>query len=545
MNSNYDPNFLPECQPEYFTTLQNIADNMENSRYIARYKDKYFFREAEEHSENKESFDCLFQRLKQITVENGDEFHFAWDMDGLSKCPYEALRSWQKAYQEYSNKDCVPDNSQDDFMESTFFLLCCLQPEDRDRGINPWKDHLLLLQKSFEHIREVYWLYRKMYMHLSSRSNNDTWDAKSNEIQGIYSYELYCKTDWPIYSTNVDALLDKVKAIAKGYLQKCKCNIDFKTLNSTDLSYSINQIKELSCKDAYISFFFPFFCAKLFLLLLCHNSSSANDYELSNQLFSFETLERSFSKHQNKRILTCEQFDALISFMKDTIAEVYQYEEDCASHDRKEKSFAAVPPQLLDSQMDCNWLALYLYGNGRYFGEKEFPFEYSQLTLPTLIRHLFKNNEDENISLDFDWCFQNFPEWDIDEKMIKKLEKHKLTENLVMERDALGLLIDPFDGTLWQDETFIPTRDSQIQIAKTVNRVIDQYAKILMKNKKKSKDAIDYVRLSCARELIFHIEEDIDDCIDKLSTIEGICTMCSQVFDDEWTIADLLVLYKE
>ena len=525
MKINYNPNFLPEYQPGSFQPLQDIVDQMKSAKYEAIYKEPV----AEKAIPNEKEYRSLYERLNNTSFSNGEAFCFTWDMDRLAEQPVESLRSWQDAYTAYRKKEYVPVNTQTDFLESTFFLLCCLRPKYRDGGINPWEDHLLL-KESFENMREAFWLYRQAYSPLTSHGNSDDMKRRSISSIDIYSYKMADNVQWSAYPNNAHILMDKAKHLIRSYFQENK--IDTNILDDVEIAEAFDRIEDLLCNNAYISFFFPFICTKMFLMLFCLDFGIGENAFIDD-LLSFNSINRTFMKHHvSEAFLLPEEFDTLISFMCDILAETDNYENLCAKNYEKTNIFVSIPPCFREARIDCNWLALYLYGQGHYFDAEDFPFQYSQLILPRLISHLFKDDNGE-YDLDFEWIYRDFPETDMSftKTLRDALEKCQI-DDLIRERDNEGILVDPFDNMLWVDGRFIPKRNSQKLIARTVNQAIEEYIKIVNANKKKSTDAINVFRLYCAKVLLSPVYDSCRDAISIFSSVKQICLINSSVFFD-------------
>ena len=325
-----------------------------------------------------------------------------WDIDKLISNPLEAFSSWCEAYEKFKdlmeadNPFPIDINEWFSFLATSIYLLCLFIPGKYNENYNP----LEMAKTLMDSLETTYVAFSDLSLLYPQLSRIETTSQEimymSMELDNRYRIPMLGK--W---------FVEDNSELAKALYIIYKRNIYSNDLKCSDrtIGYLAKELARLFSSDVRLTYYLPFICTKIFAQIFydsewkTRESKEKDDRETEKQFkiyleeieCSFETYKRLFDSHQKKAgndyLFDLNSNDhPLIRFMQDICTLAYQI--GLFHHEMKEIS-------VMD-QINTNWLTLYMFGRRRYFDNPCICSEFCDLTLPILMNHLFKQDEEDD-----------------------------------------------------------------------------------------------------------------------------------------------------
>ena len=494
--ANYDPNLLPQWQrfskieEKFLHLVQSLYKQETNSllcgsayaeaddeflnkrrqifliyanpfmlRYIFPYDPDFCY------EENIDSFSKMKGNLiaPLTDTDPGQVFSLSWDIDCLAQNPYKALLSWQRAFHKYMNLEdhlVLQRQTFCAFHESTLYLLCIFIPHTHhDAAFNPMQI-LSPLKEAFLDEIKAFSTLLDVYPSVGHTSQEQNADNKGNKGVIIYNYMMGSKSVWQAPPDFLKRLKTPLCQIFEDHIQKCSLSF-----NKRDYEDLTEYILEMSANNGADYYLFPFVCTRVFAQLFFDNPSKRM---VVNALNEYETIDRLFDKHhrriQNESVFSADKnTHPVIAFMLDVVSLCYEFgmtglkilsdneTEYIKSENRR------IEYEIME-QINTNWLALYLYGQGRLFDDPCICSHFCGLNLPIYLRALFRDEGDDDLWLNPSWIYAlaNINDgYDVKSTILETLsasceqEFEKMSQLAPMWKEKLAEYI--FDPSIWGD----------------------------------------------------------------------------------------------
>lgn len=448
-----------------------------------------------------------------------------WKVYLLASKPHESLSSWLHAF---NVADSDADKSLADFYafhQSTLYLLStCIPGTERQPYFNPLviEQHLY---HAFVQTSRAYCALKKAYPPIyASYYNNGLPAAKETLV--VYDPYLFEDSDWYfINDADSDDIKNQLFQLFKSHFEKN--DLPFNENVLTPLVAELTNIVKQNAKACYL---FPFICTKLFVKCINLNVNldkkssqkcNPNIHDLlCDELYSYEPLPRLSAQHHRKIhadpiFFADEKSHPIIAFMQDAVCLAFKYGTFKAQKSKTE----------VMTQINTNWLALSLYGSGRFFSDPQICFHYCDLTLPILLKQLYSGG-DGGLKLYTEWLLSlagvsnvefklNITTTALDDAFIKAIEDIEQQHASDKWKDQLASYA--FNSQFWEDSKLVVPSPDALGIAQKINVFMGDVVTILKKKGESPKNLSAIVRIACIRYLFKPIVAALYEYLSMLS----------------------------
>jgi len=319
-------------------------------------------------------------------------------------------------------------------------------------------------------------------------------------------------------------------------------NISIKEPLAEEMVQSI--VGGLRC-NARARYLLPFVCAKLFAdVVLRESVGSAIREAVTCEPKFVEEIEKQLRKEHssvdilrkhhriklvNEEIRQLTETHPLILFMQDISAFTFE----------TENILLQMPEYMIQKQINTNWLALYLFGKEGYFDDPNFCSRYSELTLPILLRLLFRDEDNET----GEHCDFNM-KWLIRQANIENVElrRHKEYRDLydmvsgTLDKIESSMVPDVrewkkelcrwiYNDKLWTIDGITDLEPPYQGVAQELRRLNANVKEFLRRKHVRKARCIPIIRHDCMRWLVDDILENIRDILERWSSLNEISTL--------------------